>query len=129
MAGNQGPGIFRRSGIGGTVGLQAKKAVACLTASRQQPETVQPALIHQTRPVPWSAQRASWLIMLDQEKLDDEKQAARRRMLETDPQVVTAVDRLARQFIQMVKERSGQGLDQWLKDAVASGIKSLTSIV
>ncbi len=118
------------SGCLGLVGLWASEQRKLLPASqhysRQQPETVQPSLIRQTRPVPWSAQRASWLIILDKEKLDDEEQAARHRMLEADPQVVT-VDRLARQFIQMVKERSGQGLDQWLQDITASGIKSLQS--
>lgn len=118
------------SGCLGLVGLWASTQRKLLPApqrySRQQPETMQPPLLRQTRPVPWSAQRASWLIMLDEEKLDDDDQAARRRLLEADPQVGT-VDRLARQFIQMVKERSGQGLDQWLKAVAASGIKSLTS--
>jgi transposase len=118
------------SGCLGLVGLWASEPRKLLPApqrySRQQPETMQPPLIRQTRPVPWSAQRASWLIILDKEKLDDEEQAARSRLLEADPQVVT-VDRLAQQFIQMVKERSGQGLDQWLLDAIDSGIKSLKS--
>lgn len=118
------------SGCLGLVGLWASKQRILLPApqrySRQQPETVQLSLLRQTRPVPWSAQRASWLVILDEEKLDDEEQAARSRMLLAGPLVVT-VDRLARQFIQMVKERSGQGLDQWLKDVAASGIKSLTS--
>lgn len=118
------------SGCLGLVGLWASEQRKLLPAqqrySRQQPETVQPPLLRQTRPVPWSAQRVSWLIMLDEEKLDDEEQAARNRLLEIAPQIVT-VDRLARQFIRMVKERSGQGLDQWLKDTAASGIKSLQS--
>ena len=118
------------SGCLGLVGLWASGQRKLLPAkqrySRQQPETVQPPLLRQSRPVPWSAQRAAWLIILDDEKLDDEEQAARTRMLQADPQVVT-VDRLARQFIQLVKDRSGQGLDQWLKDAAVSGIKSLKS--
>ncbi len=118
------------SGCLGLVGLWASKQRKLLPApqrySRQQPETVQPPLLRQTRPVPWSAQRASWLIILDEKKLDDDEQAARRRLLEADSLVAT-VDRLARQFIQMVKARSGQGLDQWLQDAAASGIKSLKS--
>lgn len=118
------------SGCLGVVGLWASKQRKLLPTpqrySRQQPDTVPPSLIRQTRPLPWSAQRVSWLIILDKEKLDDEEQAARRRMLDADPQVVT-VDRLAQQFIQMVKERSGQGLDQWLQDVTVSGIKSLRS--
>ncbi|HMR63187.1 MAG TPA: ISL3 family transposase [Anaerolineae bacterium] len=118
------------SGCLGLVGLWAAKQRVLLPApqrySRQQPETGQPPLLRQSQPVPCSAGRASWLIILDEEKLDDEEQAARSRMLQADPLLVM-VDRLARQFIQMVKERSGQGLDQWLKDVAASGIKSLTS--
>lgn len=118
------------SGCLGVVGLWASKQRKLLPAaqrySRQQPNTAQPPLSRQTRPEPWSAQRAAWLIMLDEEKLDDDDQAARSRLLEADPRVVM-VDRLARQFIQMVKDRSGQGLGQWLKDVAASGIKSLIS--
>lgn len=118
------------SGCLGLVGQWASQQRKLLPAPqryiRQQPETVQPPLLRQTQPVPWSAQRASWLIILDQEKLDEDEQAAHRRMLETDPLIVT-VDRLARQFIRMVKSRSGQGLDQWLQDVAASGIKSLQS--
>lgn len=118
------------SGCLGLVGLWASCQRKLLPAQqryrRQQPEIVQPPLLRQTRPVPWSAQRAAWLIILDEEKLDDDEQAARTRMLKADPQVVT-VERLARQFIQLVKDRSAQELDQWLKDAASSGIKSFKS--
>jgi transposase len=118
------------SGCLGLVGRWASAQRQLLPASqrysRQQFQTVQPPLSRQTRPASWSAQRASWLIILDEEKLDDEEQAARTRMIEADPQVMM-VDRLAQQFIRMVKERSAQGLDQWLLDVVASGIKTLTS--
>lgn len=93
---------------------------------RQQPEAVQPALARQLQPVPWSAGRASWLIILDEVKLDDDEQAARTRMLAADTQLTT-VDRLVRQFIQLVKERRGHDLDQWLKDVAVSGIKALKS--
>jgi transposase len=118
------------SGCLGLVGLWAARQRKLLPApqrySRQQLETVQPPLLRQTQSIPWSAQRAAWLIILDEEKLDDDEQAARTRMLQADPQVVT-VDRLAREFIQLVKDRSGHGLEQWLQDVAASGIKSLKS--
>lgn len=76
--------------------------------------------------MPWSAQRASWLVILDDNKLDDEQQAARTRMLAADTQMVT-VDRLARQFVPLVKDRRNHDLDQWLVDVAASGIKALTT--
>jgi len=118
------------SGCLGLVGLWASNQRKLLPIqqrySRQQPETVQPPLLRRTQPVPWSAQRAAWLIILEHEKLDDDEQAARTRMLEVDPQAVTA-DRLARKFIQLVKERRSKDLEQWLNDVATSGIKSLTS--
>jgi transposase len=94
--------------------------------SRQQPETVIPTLSRQIGPAPWSAQRASWLVILDDDRLDDDRQAARDRMLAADTQMVT-VDNLARQFVQLVKERREHDFDQWLDDVAASGIKALKS--
>ncbi len=94
--------------------------------SRQQTEALKPALSRHAQPVPWSAQRASWLVILDDDKLDDDQKTARINMLAADPQMVT-VDRLARQFIQLVKERRRHDLDQWLNDVSASGIKALKS--
>jgi transposase len=94
--------------------------------SRQQSETVKPVLSRQVCPAPWSAQRASWLVILDDDRLDDEQQAARNRMLAADTQMVT-VDTLVRQFIQLVKERRDYDLDQWLNNVAASGISALKS--
>lgn len=94
--------------------------------SRQQPEAVKPVLSRQAQPAPWSAPRASWLVMLDDDKLDDDQQVARLSMLAADSQMVT-VDHLVRQFVQLVKERRGNDLDQWLKDVAASGIQALKS--
>ena len=64
--------------------------------------------------------------MLDDDNLDDNQQAARTRMLAADSQMVT-FDLLARQFIQLVKERRDNDLDQWLNDVAVSGIKTLNS--
>jgi transposase len=94
--------------------------------SRQQTEAVKPVLSRQVCPAPWSAQRASWLVILDDDKLDDDQQAARTRMLAADTQMVT-VDNLARQFVQLVKERRSHDLDQWITDVAVSGIKALKS--
>jgi len=122
-----------QEGFSGSLGLVIRWAVSqrkLLPAEdryrRQQAEAVQPALSRQVQPVPWSAQRASWLIMLDDYKLDEGQQAARTSMLAADTQVLT-VDQLARQFVQLVKTRRSQDLDQWLADVAASDIKALTT--
>lgn len=102
---------IQQQGFSGSLGLvirwaanQRKLLPPQNRYSRQQPEAVQPALARQVQPVPWSAGRASWLITLDKDNLDEEEQAARSRMLAADTQLTT-VDRLARQFIQLVKQR------------------------
>lgn len=122
-----------QKGFSGSLGLVIRWAVSqrkLLPAEdryrRQQAEAVQPALSRQLQPVPWSAGRASWLVMLDNNKLDEEQQAARTSMLAADTQMVI-VDRLARQFVQLVKNRQSHDLDQWLAEVAASDIKALTT--
>ena len=48
-------------------------------------------------------------------------------MLVADTQMVT-IDRQARQFVQFVKDRRSNDLDQWLVDVTASDIKALTTL-
>jgi transposase len=124
---------IRALGFSGCLGLVSRWAIAqrnLLPAEsrycRQQTPHVKPALSRQVNPVPWSAQRASWLIMLDDDKLDDEEKLARLRMLTADPELVT-VDRMARQFIRIIKERQTDKLDQWLDDIATDGLKALLS--
>lgn len=124
---------IRQKGFSGSLGLVIRWAVSQRNLlptenrySRQQSEAVQPALSRQIQPVPWSAGRASWLVMLADDKLDDQQQAARASMLAADPHMVT-LDRLARQFVQFVKDRRSNDLDPWLNDVAASAIKALTS--
>lgn len=122
-----------QEGFSGSLGLvirwaasQRKLLPAPDPYRRPQAEAVQPALSRQVQPVPWSAQRCSWLVMLDDNKLDEQQQAARTSMLAADSQMVT-VDRLARQFVQLVETRRSKDLDQWLTDVAASDIKALTT--
>lgn len=94
--------------------------------SRQQPREVRPKLTKQTRPVPWSSPRASWILVKERSQLDEPEKAALARMMAADQQVkVTA--QLAERFIKMLKQRAPDKLEQWLKDAVASGVRSLIS--
>lgn len=119
-----------QKGFSGSLGLVIRWAVSQTKLlptenqyRRQQAPTVRPALSRQLQPVPWSAGRASWLVMLDDNKLDQEQQAARTSMLAADTHMVT-IDRLARQFVQLVKDRRSSDLDPWLNDVAASGIKT-----
>lgn len=120
-------------GFSGSLGLVIRWAVSqrdLLPAEtryrRQQAKAVKPVLARQVCPASWSAQRAAWLIILDEGRLTEAEQAARTRMLAADTQLVT-VDHLARQFIHLVKERRSEELEHWLKEVAASGIPALKS--
>ena len=94
--------------------------------SRQQPREVRPKLTKETRPLPWSSPRASWILVKDHSALDNQENAALTRMMAADVQVnVTA--QLAERFVTMVKQQEADKLEQWLMDAVASGVRSLIS--
>ncbi|MCB8982170.1 MAG: transposase [Ardenticatenaceae bacterium] len=94
--------------------------------SRQQPREVRPKLTRQTRPVPWSAPRASWIVVKERTLRDDQEKAALERMIAADAQV-KLVTKLAERFVTMVKQREAEKLEQWLQDAAASGMRSFIS--
>ena len=73
---------------------------------------------------PWSAHRASWLLVRPIEELSQQEQQALERMLQSNVQVSTAHN-LAQCFRQMVTQRQSEMLDPWLTDATQSGIKAL----
>jgi transposase len=94
--------------------------------SRRQPREVRPKLTKQTRPVPWSSTRASWVLVKDRAQLDEKEIAVLERMAATDKQVEVAAQ-LAERFVNMVKQKEPDKLELWLRDAVASGVRSLIS--
>jgi transposase len=96
--------------------------------SRKQPADVQPKLIKHQRPAPWSAARASWLLVKDGDKLDEEERLALERMMAADAAVRTAAD-LAQRFVRLVKERQQPALLPWLEEVTASGIRALSGFV
>lgn len=87
---------------------------------------MRPKLHKQTRPVPWSSSRASWILVKDRTLLDDPEHAALTRMMAADGQVKLIAD-LAERFVTMVKQKELAKLEQWLNDAVASGVRSFIS--
>ena len=120
-------------GFTGSRGLVAKWAAKerrllppATQYSRKQPQNVRPKLMKQTRPVPWSAPRASWILVKERALLDEQEMAALARMGSADLQVAIAAQ-LAERFVEIVKQKAADKLEQWLKDAVASGIRSFIS--
>lgn len=94
--------------------------------SRQQPREVRPKLTKQTNPLPWSSPQASWILVKERTLLDDREKSALARMMAADVQVkVTA--QLAERFVVMIKQQEAGKLEQWMKDAVATGIRSFIS--
>ena len=79
-----------------------------------------------TNPPPWSAQRASWLLMKDQAQMDEIEQRVLARMVKTDLQVATARS-LVERFVAIVRCREVGKLRQWLADAMDSGVRALLS--
>lgn len=94
--------------------------------SRKQRREVRPKLTRQSRPVPWSAPRASWILVKERALLNDQEKAVLARMIAADAQV-KVVAQLAERFVTMIKRRQAGNLEQWLQDAVASGVRSFIS--
>lgn len=91
---------------------------------RRQPDSLTPPLVRLTNPPAWSPQRASWLLMKDQEQMDEIEQRVLARMVTTDLQVATARS-LAERFVAMVRCREESNLRPWLADAMDSGVRAL----
>jgi transposase len=73
---------------------------------------------------PWTARRASWLLMKDYEELSEEDQQALERMKQSDEKV-DHVYTLSQRFVVMIKERKESSLLPWLEEAKKSGIDTL----
>lgn len=71
-----------------------------------------------------SPRQASWLLVLDPEKLKPEEQAYRIALQALSP-LANAAYGLARRFVQMIGDRDAQTLDAWLADATASPVPEL----
>ncbi len=84
------------------------------------------SLVPKTRP--WAAKRASWLLVLDPEKLDQENRSALERMIQVEPLITTAIQ-LAQEFLRMIHVRQVEGLLDWLKRTRECGIDALKSFV
>lgn len=126
---------IRQEGFSGSRGLVArwaaeerKRLPATIRYRRQQSADFQALPLPAPPIVPWSARRASWLIVKKPPDLDEDEKEALHRMIEADPEVALGVD-LARQFLTMVRNRKEDRLDPWMETVKTSGIPALISFV
>lgn len=77
---------------------------------------------------PWAAKRASWLLVLDPNDLDQENRSALERMIQAEPLISTAIQ-LAQEFLRMIHDRQVNELMDWLKRTRECGIDALKSFV
>ncbi len=73
---------------------------------------------------PWSASRASWLLVKQAEKLKEGEEQALERMKQADGKVAEAYD-LGQRFADMVRKRQSELLLPWLADVGKSRISPL----
>jgi len=76
------------------------------------------------RIVPWSASRAAWLLIKQEEELTDDDKQALERMKQADEKVAEAYS-LGQRFAEMVREHQPEVLSPWLRDAANSRIGAL----
>src|SRR5258708_5567136 len=126
---------IRQEGFDGSRGLVARWAAkernrlpVDIRYRRHQSEDFQALPLLPPPVVPWSAKRASWLIVKKPPDLAPDEKAALSRMMEADPQVALGVE-LARQFLSMVRHRKVDRLHPWMETVKASAIPALVSFV
>jgi transposase len=124
---------IRKEGFTGSRGLVArwaaqerKRLPGPIRYRRQQEATFQALPLPTSPVIPWSAKRASWLIVKKPPDLTDEEKEALDRMIQADSQVALGVD-LAKQFATIVRHRQENKLDSWLELVRTSGLSSLLS--
>jgi transposase len=74
--------------------------------------------------VPWSSNRASWLLVKQEEELTEDEKQALERMKKADGEVAQAYT-LGQRFSGMVRGRQHESLLPWLDDVAKSGIGAL----
>ncbi len=74
----------------------------------------------------FSAQRATWLFVCQPEKLDERQQAELALIRQASPHAESAYC-LAKAFMQMIREQTGEQLDTWLSSVEVSHLPELES--
>lgn len=78
----------------------------------------------QSQRIGLSSRQATWLILQKSETRSAEDQRLLALLQQAHPQVKVACE-LAQAFVQMIRERSADALEPWLKEATESGIPEL----
>ena len=76
--------------------------------------------------VPWTANRAAWLLMKPEAELDAKEKAALQRIFLTDKQMVEA-HKFAHAFQEIIRFQQPARLKPWLTNVIASGIEALVA--
>lgn len=115
------------AGSRGLVGKWAagKRKLLPQKNKRDKEEEVPPLPVY-TKIVPWSARRASWLLVKAETEMDEEEKQTLHRVKQSDA-IVASVHQLVQRFQQMVCEKRAELLDLWLEDAKTSGVGPLIS--
>lgn len=92
--------------------------------ARQQQAAITPKVIRQIRPPAWSASATTWLLMRDEDTLDEEEKQALQRVRAADSQV-EAVWQLAQQFAEMLRKRQHERLETWIEQVVNDNVTGL----
>jgi transposase len=109
---------IRGLGFGGarrTVGNWATKKRRSMSVSEPMSKKI----------APWSASRASWLLVKQEEELTEDDKQALERMRKADEKIAEAYD-LGQRFTVMIRERQPESLLPWLEDVAKSRIGALT---
>jgi transposase len=65
-----------------------------------------------------------WLLRRAEDALNDEERSYRNSLCQLSPEIATS-ERLVQAFEKMMRERQVEGLDGWLAQAKASGVREL----
>jgi transposase len=118
---------LRQLGFDGSRGLIAIWAVSKRDRSPQSfPVTQSPdsGSVSSKEAVPWSSNRASWLLVKQEEELTEDEKQALERMKKADAEVAQA-HTLGQRFSDMIQESQHESLLPWLDDVARSGISAL----
>ncbi len=75
-----------------------------------------------------SASKATWLFFRKHEDLEPEEQETLQQLRQASPHLETAYQ-LVDEFLQMVRERTGEGLDEWLGKVKTSRLQAFRTFV
>lgn len=117
--------LKKERGYTGARGMVGLWAAAKRKAERQNGENQSEDTIP-SRSSPWSAKRASWLLLREESDLSIADWQALQRMREVRPELII-VQELTHDFLKMVRQRQPEKLTPWLEQVKKAEIAALKS--